>query len=67
METKKKPYGDEFTDFCDKETPKVGSEHTCLVVISLSSGLKEDENYYPQIINRIIILYTFKIYIYIHI
>ena len=25
------------------------SNHTCLVVISLDSALKNDENYYPQV------------------
>ena len=34
METKIKSYGDEVTDF-----PKVGSNHTCLAVISLDSAL----------------------------
>ena len=26
----------------------MGSNHTCLAVISWDSSLKEDENYYPQ-------------------
>ena len=38
----------EFTDFYDKEIPKVDSNHTCLAVISLDSALKKDDNYYPQ-------------------
>ena len=31
---------------------KLGSNHTCLAVISLDSALKnnEDQNYYPQVI-----------------
>ena len=31
----------------DKEVPKVGSNCTYLAVISLDSGFKKDENYYP--------------------
>ena len=27
----------------------MGSNHTCLAVISLNSALKNDENYYPQV------------------
>ena len=30
-----KSYGDEVTDFYDKEISKVDSKHTCLAVISL--------------------------------
>ena len=44
-----KSYGDEVTDFFDKEFPKVDSYHTCLAVISLDFALKKDENYYPQV------------------
>ena len=36
----------EVTDFYDK---KVDSNHTCLVVITLDSALKDDDNYYPQV------------------
>ena len=42
-------YGDEVTDFFDKEFPKVDSYHTYLAVISLDFALKKDENYYPQV------------------
>ena len=43
---KKKSYGDETTEFHDKENPKVGSSnHTCLAGISLDSALKIDENF----------------------
>ena len=48
LKTKIKSHGDEVTDFCDKEIPKVDSNHTCLVVISLDSVTKKKENYYPQ-------------------
>ena len=43
-----KSYGDEVTDFQDKEVPKVGSYYTCLTVISLDSALKKDESFYLQ-------------------
>ena len=49
LKTKIKSYGDKATDFHDKEIPKVGSNHTCLAVISLDSALKKRENYYPQV------------------
>ena len=42
-------YGDEVTDFYDKEISKVGSNHTCLAVTTIDSALKGDENYYPQV------------------
>ena len=41
-----KSCGDEVTDFYNIEIPGVDSNHTCLVVISLGSALKKDENYY---------------------
>ena len=34
LKTKIKSYGDEVTDFYDKEIPKVNSNHSCLAVIS---------------------------------
>ena len=46
LKTKIKSHGDEVTDFYDKETPKVDSNHTCLAVISWDSALKKDENYF---------------------
>ena len=42
LKTKIKPDRDEVTDFCDKETPKVDSNRTCLAVISLNSTLNKD-------------------------
>ena len=39
----------EVTDFYDEKFPKVDSNHTCLVVITLDSALKDDDNYYPQV------------------
>ena len=44
-----KSYGDEVTDFYDKEIPKRNSDYTCLAVISLDSALKKDGNHYLQI------------------
>ena len=41
FKTKIKSYGDDATDFYDKEIPKVNSNHTCLAVISLDSALKK--------------------------
>ena len=49
MKTEIKSYSDEVTDFFDKETPKVDSNHTCLAVISLDSAVIKDGNYYPQV------------------
>ena len=49
IDSKIKTYGDEVTDFYDKEIPKMDSNHICLAVISLDSSLKTDENYYPQV------------------
>ena len=43
MKSKIKSYGDDVTDFHDKEIAKVESNRICL--ISLGSALKKDENY----------------------
>ena len=43
--TKISSYGDEATDFHDKELPKAGSNHTCLAVITVDSALKKDKYY----------------------
>ena len=42
LKSKIKSYGDEVTDFCDKEI-KVDSNHTCLALIKLYSAVKKDE------------------------
>ena len=47
--TKIKSYGDEVTDFYDKQIPKMDSNYNCLAVISLDSTPKKDENYYLQV------------------
>ena len=49
MKTEIKSHGDEVTDFYDKETPKVNSNHTCLALIGWDSALNKDVNYYPQV------------------
>ena len=43
LKTKIKSYGDEITDFFDKDIPKVDYNHTCLAVIRLDFALKKDE------------------------
>ena len=52
METKIKSHGDEVTDFYEKKTPKVDSNHTCLAVITLDSALKKDDSYYLQVLSK---------------
>ena len=37
------------TDFHDKEMSNVGSNHTCLAVLSWNSSHKKDKSYYPQV------------------
>ena len=49
MKNKKKPYGDEVTDFYDKKIPKVDSNHTCLALTSLDSAVKKDDSFYQQV------------------
>ena len=44
--TKVKSYGDEATDFHNKEMPKINSDYTCSAVINVDSGFKKDENYF---------------------
>ena len=49
LKTKIKSYGDESTDFSDKEIPKIGSNYNCLKVIVIDFVLKKDESYYPKV------------------
>ena len=49
MKTKIKSYRDEATNFHNKEIPKVGSNDTCLAVITIDSALKKIENYHPHV------------------
>ena len=57
LKTKIKAYGDEITDFFDKDIPKVDYNHTCLAVISLDFALKKDETvirkYFQKRINTL--------------
>ena len=46
LKTKIKSHSDKVTDIYDKESPKVESNYTCLVVIRLDFTLKKDNNYY---------------------
>ena len=52
LKAKIKVYGDDVTDFYDKEIPKIDSNHTCLAVISLGSALQTDDNYYPRMFSK---------------
>ena len=38
LKTNLKFYGDEVTDFYEKEIPKLDSNHTCLAISSLNSA-----------------------------
>ena len=49
MKTKIKSYGNEVTNFYDKNISKLDSNHTCLAVITLDYPLKKNDNYYPQV------------------
>ena len=49
MKIEIKSHSDKVTDFYDREIPKVGSNHTCLAIISSDFALKKDDNYYPQV------------------
>ena len=53
LKTKTKSHVDKVTDFHDKKFPKVESNHTCLVVISLDSALNKDRNYYLQLFLKV--------------
>ena len=41
LKTKILSYGNEATDFCDKEIPKPGSNYTYLEVVTIDSALKK--------------------------
>ena len=49
LKTKIKSHSDEVTDFYKKKNTMVDSNHTCLVVTTLDSALKNYGNYYPQV------------------
>ena len=52
VKTRIKSYDHEATDFHYNEIAKVGSNYTCLAVISLDSVLKKDQNYYLQVFSK---------------
>ena len=43
LKTKIRSYGDEATDFHDKEIPKAGSDCTCLAIITIDSVFEKEE------------------------
>ena len=45
LKAKIKSYSDDFTDFYEKEIPKVDSNHTCLAVIGFDSAHKKDHSF----------------------
>ena len=49
LKTKIKSHCDEFRDFYSKEIFILDSNHTCLAVTSLDSGLKKGDNYYLKV------------------
>ena len=49
LKIKIKFYGDEATDFHDKEMPKVGYNYTCIAVMLISFIIRKDEKYYPHV------------------
>ena len=49
LKTRVKSYGNEITDFHDKEVHQVYSSLTCLAVISLDSALNKNGNYHLQV------------------
>ena len=49
LKTRIKSYGNEITDFHDKEVHQVYSSLTCLPVISLDSALNKNGNYHLQV------------------
>ena len=49
LKTKLKSHGEENKEFYDEQIPKMGSNSTCLAVISEDSTLNKDRNYYPKV------------------
>ena len=45
-----KLHSDKVTNIYGKRIPKVNSNHTCLVIISLDSVLNKDGNYFIQVL-----------------
>ena len=66
MKAKLISHAHEVTDFYDKESPKVDSNHTCLAVISLGSVLNKNGNYCRRVFLKEC-KYLKDLYIIIHI
>ena len=49
LKTKLWSYGDETTDFNDREMPMVDCNHASLALITIDCALKNDEHYYLQV------------------
>ena len=49
LKTKLWSYGDETTDFNDREMPMVDCNHGCSALITIDCALKNDEQYYLQV------------------
>ena len=49
MKTKISSYNDEATDLHSRKLPEEGSNYIFWLVILISSALKKDENYYPEV------------------
>ena len=49
LKTKIKSYGDEATDFHDKEMSNAGDNHICSAVIMIDSARKREENCYLHV------------------
>ena len=49
LKTKLWSYGDETTDFNDREMPMADCNHACLALITIECALKNDEHYYQHI------------------
>ena len=53
LKTKIKSHGNEVTDFYNKKIPKIDSNHTFLVVITLDSALKKWQLLSSSIFKRV--------------
>ena len=50
LKTKIKSHGDKLAYFHDKKNPKMDSNHSCLVIISIDLAVQKDENHYPLVL-----------------
>ena len=56
LKTKIRSHVHEYTDFYDKKVSKLDSNHACLAVIGLDYALNNDDNYYPQVFLKCVLL-----------